>query len=206
MRGLHISDMTTRDSHGTTTVRIDATEFNRAMDAAQDDIADAMFKGSGAAFSYAKTITENYLRGYIGMVPQAHKVANSLDYDKRKNRVIVVEGDNVEMRAIFGSRGPDIHGGQIGIGVHTSADDNGKRFNIAQALQEGIDPGEFSFRASGASQHSRQVGRKGGNTPWYSRPPYFYGFPELDFLGVAERAFQSRLEGAIERELKRRLE
>ena len=33
------------------------------------------------------------------MVPQAHKVANSLDYDKRENRIVRIEGDNVEVEA-----------------------------------------------------------------------------------------------------------
>ena len=206
MRGLHISDMEMRDrAGGTTRIRVDASEFNRAMKDAQHDIAKAMYKGSGAAFSYAKTITENYLRGYIGMVPQAHKVANSLDYDKRENRIVRIEGDNVEVEAKFGSRGPKIHGGEIGIGVHTSPDDNGGRWNIAQSLQEGISAKTFTFGGS-AAEHSRQVGRKVSKTPWYPRPPYLYGFPALDFLGVAERAFQARIEGAVEREMKRRLE
>lgn len=206
MRGLHIGDMTMRDSHGSMTVRVDATEFNRAMDAAQEDIAKAMYRGSGDAFSYAKTITENYLRGYVGMVPQAHKVANSLDYDKRESRVVRIEGDDVELEAKFGSRGPNVHNGMIGVGVHTSPDDNGGRFNIAQALQEGIEPQTFSFHSGGAAEHSRQVGRKGSKTPWYPRPPYFYGFPELDYLGVAERAFQARIEGAIQRQMKKRFD
>jgi len=209
MRGLHISDMTMRDSHGSMTIRVDATEFNRAMNAAQEDIAEAMFKGSGEAFSYAKRITENYLRGYVGMVPQAHKVANSLDYDKRRTgregRVVRIEGDDVELKASFGSRGPNIHGGEIGIGVHTSPDDNGRRWNIAQSLQEGISPKTFTWNSSGAAEHSRQVGRKGSKTPWFPRPPYFYGFPALDFLGVAERAFQARIKGAVEREMKKRV-
>lgn len=209
MRGLHISDMTVRDSHGSTTIRVDASEFNRAMKATQEDIAEAMFKGTGAAFSYAKTITYNYLKGYVGMVPQAQKVANSLDYDKgrtgREGRIVRIEGDDVEVRASFGSRGPNIHTGEIGIGVHTSPDDNGGRWNIAQSLQEGISAKTFSFRGS-AAEHSRQVGRKGSKTPWYPRPPYFYGYPALDFLGVAERAFQARIEGAVQREMKKRLQ
>ena len=209
MRGLRVSDMTMRDSHGSMTVRVDASEFNRAMKVAQKDIAEAMFKGTGAAFSYAKTITYNYLKGYVGMVPQAQKVANSLDYDKgrtgRGGRVVSFDGDDVEVKAAFGSRGPNIHTGEIGIGVQTSPDDNGGRFNIAQALQEGISAKTFTFHG-GAAQHSRQVGRKGSKTPWFPRPPYFYGYPALDFLGVAERAFQARIRGAVEREMKKRLE
>lgn len=210
MRGLYIDEMVTYSSHGTTRIRVDATEFNRAMNAAQEDIAKAMYRGSGDAFSYAKTITENYLRGYVGMVPQANKVANSLDYDKRESRVIRIEGDDVELEAKFGSRGPDVHGGEIGVGVHTKPDDNGGRWNIAQSLQEGIDARTFAWKSSGAAEHSRQVGSAGGDSPWYpgrgTGEAYFYGFPELDFLGVAERAFRARLEGAIEREMKRRLE
>lgn len=210
MRGLDIGDMQKRDSHGSMTIRVDASEFNRAMNKAQEDIADAMFKGSGEAFSYAKTITTNYLKGYVGMIPQAYKVAQSLDYDKgrtgREGRVVRIEGDDVELKAAFGSRGPNIWGGEIGIGVHTSPDDNGGRFNIAQALQEGIEAKTFSFHSSGAAEHSRQVGRKGSKTPWFPRPPFFYGFPELDFLGVAERAFQARIEGAIQRQMKKRFD
>lgn len=210
MQGLYINDMIKDSAHGSTRVRVDATEFNRAMKAAQKDIAEAMFRGSGDAFSYAKTITENYLNGYVGMVPQARKVADSLDYDKRESRVVSINGDDVELEAKFGSRGPDIWGGEIGVGVHTSPDDNGGRWNIAQSLQEGIDARTFQWKSAKAAEHSRQVGRKGSASPWYpgrgTGEAYFYGFPELDYLGVAERAFRARLEGAIEREMKRRFD
>jgi len=210
MRGIQISDMEVRGrAGGMTRIHVDASDFNRAMKTAQQDIADAMFKGSGAAFAYAKQLTDNYLRSQSATTGQAKKVADSLQYDQREQRVVTITGDNVTVEAMFGSRGPDIRG-QIGVGVHTSPDDNGNRFNIGQAVQEGISAGYFSWRSSGAQEHSRQVGRKGSATPWYagkgSGTAYFFGITGLDYLGFAEDVFSRVLESKVQREMKKRFE
>ncbi len=102
MRGLHINPMTKNSAHGSTRIVVDSKEFNRAMDKAQKDIAKAMEVASGDALAYAKRLTENYVRGYAGVFPQAKKVANSLDYDKRNNRkavILVSKKDNVALTA-----------------------------------------------------------------------------------------------------------
>lgn len=216
MKGLTFTPMTKSSSHGTTRINIDAREFNRAMEKAQKDIAVAMQKATGEAFAYAKRLTENYIRGYAGAFPQAKRVANSLDYDKRDDRKAVIHGDDVTIEAKFGSRGPDIHNGILGgEGVLTQPDDTDGRYQIAVAFQEGIKAGTFPFNhkrgtrgtKGGAMVHGRQIGTMNGDSAWYGNGGvgYQYGYPKLDYLSEAKRYFSNRIRNAMKKEMDKRL-
>lgn len=207
--------MTKKSSYGTTRIVVDPREFNRAMDKTQEDIAKAMEKASGDALAYAKRLTENYVRGYAGVFPQAKKVADSLDYDKRGDRKAVIQGDDVILEAKFGSRGPTVFGELGGEGVLTEPDDTGGQYQIAVAFQKGIRAGKFPFthkrgtrgEAGGAMVHGRQIGTMDGNSAWYGNGGvgYQYGYPKLDYLSQAERYFKNRIENAMKKEMDKRL-
>lgn len=212
MDKINLRPMVKRGTYGETRITVDTREFDRQMDKAQDDIAKALWEGIGKALSSTKDSTANYLRGYAGFVPQAKRVADSLAYQ----RDVSVQGNEAEVEARFGSKGPTQYG-EIGVGMHTDPDDNGNRYNIALALQEGRDAKYFRFKGNrspyaktqtGATQYGRQVGRFQSATAWYGHGGvgYFYGYPELDYLGKAEVYFESRGRSAIERAMKRRLE
>lgn len=220
MRNLRFTPTNKSNNFGSTTVKVNASEFNRAMDKAQKDLKESMYKATGDAFSYAKSRTEAYLYGLAGIEPLAKRVADSLDYEKnqlRKNK-IKINDEGVEMNeTMFGSRGPHPRGQLGGEGVHTEPDDTQGTYQIAVALQEGRSAKSFKFDGSrgsngskgGAQVHGRQVGRSGGPTEWYGKganQPYFYGFMETDFLGYAERAFRARFDSAMKRAMKRKLE
>jgi len=206
MRGLHIEPMTkvTRGGGGSTSIRVDAREFNMAMRDAEKVIADAMFRGSGRAFDQTKRETDRYLRSLTFQTPQAKKVADSLDYTKGSERKPEIRGDDITLEAMFGSRGPRIHGGEIGFGVHTSPDDNGGTFNIGQAVEEGISPRKFSFRASpGAKEHGRQIGRAKGPTAWYGKggSADFIGIQGTEYISHAANFFNRIIKKEVERQL-----
>jgi len=206
MRGLHIEPMTkvARGGGGSTSIRVDAREFNMAMRDAEKVIADAMFRGSGRAFDQTKRETDRYLRSLTFQTPQAKKVADSLDYTKGSERKPEIRGDDITLEAMFGSRGPRIHGGEIGFGVHTSPDDNGGTFNIGQAVEEGISPRKFSFKASpGAKEHGRQIGRAKGPTAWYGKggSADFVGIQGTEYISHAANFFNRIIEKEVERQL-----
>ena len=207
MRGIHIAPMTkTSTGGGSTRITVDTREFNMAMRDMEKVIADAMFEGSGAAFSRALTKTDRYLRGHAFHTPQAKKVADSLDYDKRGDRKAKQRGDELILEAKFGSRGPNKRSGEIGFGVHTSPDDNGGTFNIGQAVEEGIDRKVFSWRSSGAIEHSRQVGRKGSATAWFAGKgtgqAQFMGITGLGYIKVASDEFDRLIKNEVENRLR----
>jgi hypothetical protein len=210
MRNIHIADRTVSKGGSKTKISVNMTEFNRAMKKAQKDIADAMFEGSGIAFATALNRTDSYLRGRVAHTPQAKKVADSLDYTKGKERrkSIKITDNEVTMEAMFGSRGPNKRTGEIGFGVHTSRDDNGGTFNIGQAVEEGISPRTFSFKSSGAATHGRQIGRAKGPTAWYGKggTAEFQGIIGAEYIDFAMRIFDSRIETAVKRSMKRKLE
>ena len=207
MRGLHIAPMTkTSTGGGSTRITVDTREFNMAMRDAEKVIADAMFEGSGVAFARALSKTERYLRGHEFHTPQAKKVADSLDYDKRGDRKARQKGDELILEAKFGSRGPSKRSGEIGFGVHTSPDDDGDTFNIGQAVEEGINAKIFAWRSDGAAEHSRQVGRKGGSSAWYEGKgtghARFYGITGLGYIKVAADEFDRAIKKAVEDRLR----
>ena len=206
MRGLHINEMTktARGGGGSTRIRVDTREFNMAMKDAEKVIAKAMFEGSGAAFDQTKRETDRYLRSLTYQTPQAKKVADSLDYSKRGERKPEIRGDDITLEAMFGSRGPHIRG-EIGVGVHTSPDDNGGTFNIGQAVEEGISARTFSWRSAGATEHSRQIGRKGSATAWFagkgSGQAEFKGIQGTEYISHAANFFNRRIKTEVERRL-----
>lgn len=206
MRGLHIEPMTktARGGGGSTRITVDTREFNMAMRNAEKVIADAMFEGSGRAFEQTKRETDRYLRSLTFQTPQAKKVANSLDYTKgaERRQAIQMRGDEISLEARFGSRGPHIRG-EIGVGVHTSPDDNQGTFNIGQAVEEGINPRTFSFKAEGASQHGRQIGRAKGPTAWYGKggTAEFRGIKGTEYISHASNFFNRRIKQEVERRL-----
>ncbi len=219
MRDLTFTPMTKSGAGGPTTVKVDTREFNRLMKKTEKDIAEAMYKATGDAFAYALSQTESYLRGYTSIEPLAKRVADSLGYDKRQDRKRKVKKTDKEVSlegAMFGSRGPNPRGQLGGEGVHTEPDDTGGTYQIAVALQEGIAAGPFRFTGArgsngnkgGAKVHGRQVGTSGGPTSWYGHggQGYSYGFTRLDYLAVAERAFRGRIDSAMSRQMKRRME
>jgi len=212
MRPVRIADRTKSKGGSKTKISVDMTEFNRAMDKAQKDIADAMFKGSGIAFAAAKDRTDSYLRGRIAHTPQAKKVADSLDYTKgdERKKSIKITDDEVTIEGKFGSRGPDKRHGEIGFGVHTSTDDNGGTFNIGQAVQEGISPRTFKWKSPKAQEHSRQVKTKHGDSAWYAGKgtgqAEFLGIIGADYIDFAMRIFDARIDTAVKRSMKRKLE
>jgi len=213
MRPIRIADrMVSSGGGGKTKISVDMTQFNRAMDRAQKDIADAMFKGSGIAFAAAKDRTDRYLRGRVAHTPQAKKVADSLDYTQsaERRKSIKITDSEVTIEAMFGSRGPDKRNGEIGFGVHTSPDDNGGTFNIGWAVEEGISPKTFSWKSSGAQTHSRQVKTKHGNSAWYAGKgtgqAEFLGIIGADYIDFAMKIFDARIDTAVKRSMKRKLE
>ena len=120
------------------------------------------------------------------------------------------------LEAKFGSRGPNIHNGELGgEGVLTDPDDTGGRYQIAVAFQKGIRPGTFPFThkrgtrgtAGGAMVHGRQIGTMAGKSAWYGNGGvgYQYGFHELDYLSQAERYFKNRIENAMKKQMDKRL-
>lgn len=193
-------------------INIDNGSFNRAFHEIQEAVEKAMMYASGYALSAAKDHAYKHLRGFMGMHPQAREVANSLGYE----RTVTSKNDDVELNAIFGSKGPDGRNGDIGVGVHTDPDDNEERYNIGAALQEGRDAGPFPFKgrrsrfantALGAQQYGRQIGSATGNTAWYGNggKGYFYGYLAIDYLTVAEDRFEARFPTRMKYELKKRL-
>lgn len=213
MRPIRIADrIVSSGGGGKTKISVDMTQFNRAMDKAQKDIAQAMFEGSGIAFAAALDRTDSYLRGRVAHTPQAKKVADSLDYTKgaERKKSTKITDNEVTIEAMFGSRGPDKRNGEIGFGVHTSPDDNGGTFNIGWAVQEGISPRTFSWKSSGAQTHSRQILTKHGNSAWYAGKgtgqAEFQGIIGADYIGFAMRVFDSRINTAVKRSIKRKLE
>jgi len=184
-------------------VNIDNRSFNRAFHEIEEAVEKAMMYASGYALSAAKDHAYKHLRGFMGMHPQAREVANSLAY----KRSVTSKNGDVELNAIFGSKGPDGRNGEIGFGVHTDPDDNGGTYNIGAALQEGRDAGNFEWNAPGALEFGRQVGPKGSDTAWYGRGggAYFYGYLAIDYLSVAEDRFEARFPTRMKYELKKRL-
>ena len=204
MRPIRIADrMVSSGGGGKTKISVDMTQFNRAMDKAQKDIAQAMFEGSGIAFAAALDRTFRYLQGRIVHTPQAKKVADSLDYTKgpERKKSITITDNEVTVEGKFGSRGP---------GVHTSPDDNGGTFNIGQAVEEGISPRTFSWKSSGAQTHSRQVMTKHGNSAWYAGKgtgqAEFLGIIGANYIDFAMSVFDARIKTAVKRSMKRKLE
>ena len=184
-------------------INIDNDSFNRAFHEIQEAVEKAMMYASGYALSAAKDHAYKHLRGFMGMHPQAREVANSLGYE----RTVTSKNDDVELNAIFGSKGPDGRSGDIGVGVHTDPDDNEERYNIGAALQEGRDAGNFSWKKPGASQYGRQVGSKDGDSPWYGRGggAYFYGYVAINYLDAAQERFEARFPTRMNYELNKRL-
>ena len=214
MRPIRIADRTISTGGAKTKISVDMTQFNRAMDKAQKDIAQAMFEGSGIAFAAALDRTFRYLQGRIVHTPQAKKVADSLDYTKgpERKQSITITDNEVTVEGKFGSRGPGKtkKTGEIGFGVHTSPDDNGGTFNIGQAVQEGISPRTFSWKSSGAQTHSRQILTKHGNSAWYAGKgtgqAEFQGIIGADYIGFAMSVYDARINTAVKRSMKRKLE
>jgi len=175
-----------------------------AMKDAEKVIAKAMFEGSGRAFDQTKRETDRYLRSLTYQTPQAKKVADSLDYTKGSERKAEIRGDEITLEAMFGSRGPHIRG-EIGVGVHTSSDDNGGTFNIGQAVEEGINPRMFSWKSEKAAEHSRQIMTKHGNSPWYAGKgtgkAFFRGIQGTEYISHAANFFNRRIKSEVERRL-----
>lgn len=193
-------------------VNIDNRSFNRAFHEIEEAVEKAMMYASGYALSAAKDHAYKHLRGFMGMHPQAREVANSLGYE----RTVTSKNGDVELNAIFGSKGPDGRNGEIGFGVHTAPDDNEETYPIGAALQEGRDAGTFDFQGNtskyaettfGAMEHGRQVGPFGGPTAWYGNggSGYFYGYLAINYLDVAEERFEARFPTRMKYELKKRL-
>lgn len=202
MDGIHIRSK----SLGNQTIHVDTSEFNRALDKAQNDIADQIRKTLGKVLSEVKSEIYNYIRNYPDGT--ANKVANSLDYEREVN----VHGNEIDTTAEWGSRGPNGRNGEIGVGVHTSPDDSGGTYNIGEAFDEGREAHFFKWKGlSGkktAFKHGRQVGREGTNTPWYGKGKggaFFYGFPRLNYIEKGAEIFERRFEGRLQKALNRRL-
>jgi len=104
-------------------------------------------------------------------------------------------------------RGSEILSGMIAERAFTSPDDDGNRFDLSEALQDGIRERNVYFRSTGAALKGRQFGRRGSNTPWTMSNPgrfYFHGYPKLSYIefgmGIVERRLERRIGAAIERE------
>tara|TARA_R100001377_G_scaffold83037_1_gene64013 strand:- start:261 stop:911 length:651 start_codon:yes stop_codon:yes gene_type:complete len=204
-----------KDSAGNMVV-IDNASFNRAFRKLKNDTGQAMWEAAGKTLSDAKEHTYRYLKGFEGMYPGlATKVANSLAYD-RGGRGDVYGGDNPQVDAIFGSRGPSGRSGEIGAGVHTDPDDTDGTYNIGAAFNsdEFGNPGTYRWKNKtsrgehgGAIVHGRQVGTMSGNSPWYGvgGSSYFYGYANLDYIGEGMRKFAAKIEGRLNSNMKKRL-
>lgn len=216
MQKINISSMTLNG----VSINIDMSEYNVMMEEVEDAVADAIRLAFRDVLYEVRAETEVFLNSSIE--PQAHKVARSLRSRVGDTRV---RGNNIEVFAKFGSAASltnpskipsgRVNFEQIGVGIHTSPDDNGNMYNIARAFQEGRDPKYIQFtgkqptpfrKGAGAENIGRQIGRYKSKTAWVGASFYFYGYPKMDFIKHGMDIFNARIERRAEAYLKRRLE
>ena len=98
-----------------------------------------------------------------------------------------------------------------GKGVLTARDDDGNRFNVAKALEEGMAAQMVYFigfssrgRFGGAKKWGRQFGTIGSKTGWTLGHPgryYHKGFPEVAYMAHAQLEFKDMLEQEIQKRI-----
>lgn len=167
---------------------VDDSELMDLLRDSKRDMKKAMRLGFGRAMTETKRKTQQYLAQ--ALAPQ--RIGTSLDHE-------ISVGSDGKVEAIFGSQGKDL-GGAIGVGIHTSPDDDGNQYNIGAAYQEGRSQRTVYWRRSGAAEHGREIGRKGSGTAWLPNESFtFFGFPRLDYIGFAMDDFEERSPRIVKR-------
>jgi len=171
--------------------RMDDSELKQLLRGSKKEVRKAMELGFRRAMTETKRKTKQYLSQ--ALAPQ--RIGTSLDHE------VINKGRNVE--AIFGSQGKDL-GGTIGVGIHTSPDDDGNQYNIGAAYQEGRSQRTVYWKAAGAFEHGREIGRSGTGTAWLPSEKFtFFGFPQLDYIGFAMDDFKERSPRIVKRMIDR---
>jgi hypothetical protein len=178
-------------------VTLDTSQLDASLRMSGTRMKKALRRGFGETMSRLKYTIKQYINGAFRS-QATQKIGNSLNHE------IIDEGKDVV--AIFGSEGPDFNG-QIGVGIHSEADDDGNTWNLAQMYNEGIPARSFTWKGKTgrrtASQYGRQAGRAGGSSPWLSNKPFFYGAPRLAFIEEAEKRFNDSVERIVKRHIDR---
>ena len=174
-------------------VILDTSELDASLRLSETRMKKALRRGFGETMSRLKYTIKQYINGAFRS-QATQKIGRSLNHE------IIDEGKDVV--AIFGSEGPDF-GGQIGVGIHSEADDDGNTWNLAQMYNKGIPARSFEWKSSGAREHGRQAGRKGGSSPWLSNKPFFYGAPRLAFIEKAKDKFDDSVNRIVKRHIDR---
>jgi len=171
--------------------RMDDSELKQMLRGSKKEVRKAMESGFRRAMTETKRKTKQYLSQ--ALAPQ--RIGTSLDHE------VINKGRNVE--ALFGSQGKDL-GGTIGVGIHSSPDDDENQYNLGVAYNEGRTQRTIYWKAAGASEHGREIGRSGTGTAWLSSEKFtFFGFPRLDYIGFAMDDFKERSPRIVKRMIDR---
>ena len=165
-------------------IRVDAREFNTMMDHIEDELAAEIARVVNRILSEAKSETRQFLvqkgRMVTGRGSAANKIALTLDYDRAEANL-----DQITAQMFAGP-------------ALTNPDDDGNQFDLAPVYEEGWAARMVRYTSSPASRTGRQLGRRGGNTPFIPGGAYFHpGFPKLGYMEHAQRIVESRLERRI---------
>ena len=168
--------------------RIDDTELMDLLHDSKRDMKKAMRLGFGRAMTETKRKTQQYLKQ--ALAPQ--RIGTSLDHE------IETDGQG-RVTALFGSRGPNLDGA-IGVGIHTSPDDNEEQYNFGVAYNEGRTQRTIYWRSPRAAEHGREIGRKFSGTAWLPSEKFtFFGFPRLEYIEFAMDDFRERSPRIVKR-------
>ena len=169
-------------------VHIDDRELQDLLRDSKRDMKKAMRDGFGRAMTETKRKTQQYLKA--ALAPQ--RIATSLDHE--------IETDSQgNVTSLFGSRGPNLDGA-IGVGIHTSPDDDEKRYNFGVALDEGRTQRTIYWKSRKAQARGREIGRKGSGTAWLPPEKFtFFGFPRLQYIEFAKNDFEERSPRIVKR-------
>ena len=169
-------------------VHIDDSELMDLLRDSKRDMKEAMRLGFGRAMTETKRKTQQYLKQ--ALAPQ--RIGTSLEHKIETN-------SQGRVTAEFGSVGPNLNG-VIGVGIHTSPDDNGNQYNIGAAYNEGRSQKTVYWRSPGAAMHGREIGRSGSGSDWLPREKFtFFGFPRLEYIDFAMDDFEERSPRIVKR-------
>lgn len=201
--GIRTSPTRQQTAHGGgLEITVDATELEHMLTDMEEELVKAIADSVQELLYEVREKTQFHMFKFAGQ-GQAPKAPKDVAFALRP-KDIRIDMARLEVTASF-----EVDGTKQG--VFTTADDDGNRFNLAMALEEGVDPQMVYFQGytgqGGARIFGRQYGKRGSNTGWTMRNPgryYHKGFPQIGYMAFAQDYFTERLEEVLTRMIEKR--